>query len=346
MRDSIFSSTIRAFFVSVFVVVGLCVGFILIVLLINELSSTTTTLSEPTATYTAEVVPNAKGVRKVLSSDAPIILKLNISGVIGVDPLTLSAFRKQLVESREGVFKEDRVKAILLHIDSPGGTVTDADGIYRAIKAYKAQYKVPVFAFVDGLCASGAMYIAASSDKVLASDVSLIGSVGVILPTIMNFTQLLDKIGVQSITLYQGKGKDDLNPFRPWQKGEDQNIKDAIEYYYQTFVGIMASNRTRLNKEKLINDYGANIFPAQKAQELGYIDQAGIELHDAISLLAKHIGIEDDFYQVVQLEKQTWYSELLGSGGSFTKATVKHELVLPPELNPHLMNQYLYLYRP
>lgn len=346
MRDSIFYSSVRSFFITACAVIGFCLALVLMVLLISALSTTTETLTEPAAVYTPEIVPNAKGVRKVLSSDAPIILKLNISGIIGADSLNMSTFRTQLVESREGIFKTDRVKAILLHIESPGGTVTDADAIYHALKNYKEEYKVPVYAFVDGLCASGAMYIAASADKILATDVSLIGSIGVIVPALFNVSQLMEKVGVQSLTLYEGKGKDELNPFRPWQKGEDQNLKDAIAYYYASFVDIMTSNRPHLNKEKLINDYGANVYPAVIAQQYGYIDQAGVELHTAIDLLAKHIGIEDDFYQVVQLEKKSWYSDLFTGYNSLMSGTVKHELVLTPELSPRLMNQYLYLYRP
>lgn len=65
----------------------------------------------------------------------------------------------------------------LVYINTPGGTVVDADGIYRALLEYKTKYDVPIYAYIDGLCASGGMYVALAADKIFASDVSLIGSV-------------------------------------------------------------------------------------------------------------------------------------------------------------------------
>src|SRR5690606_9333623 len=135
----------------------------------------------------------------------------------GTESFNMNTFRAQLMESREGIFEKSPVVALLLHIQSPGGTVIDADGIYRAIKAYKAQHNIPVYAYVDGLCASGGMYIAAAADKIFASDVSLIGSVGVISPPTFNFTKTMEKLGIEALTLSAGIGKDDLNPFRPWK---------------------------------------------------------------------------------------------------------------------------------
>ena len=270
MKESIFKEALRKLFVTFSGIVGIILGLVLIGSFIGSFSSTADITTE--SVYTPEIVANASGVRKVLSSDTPVILKLNINGIIGMDQLDISSMRQKLVESREDSLK-DRVKAILLYINSPGGTVVDADGIYREIKAYKEQYKVPVYAFVDGLCASGGIYIASAADKIYASDVSLIGSVGVISPSFMNFSQTLDKIGVQSLTLSAGKGKDDLNPVRPWRPGEEDNYKNIIDYYYTFFIDIVTLNRPLLNKEKLVQDYGANIFPAKIAHEHGYIDR-------------------------------------------------------------------------
>ena len=102
--------------------------------------------------------------------------------------------RKMLTESREGTFKDDRVKAILLDINSPGEHGHYANGMYRALKEYKQKYKVPIIAYVDGLCASGGMYVAAAADEVYASDVSLIGSIGVITPSFFNVYKALKNL--------------------------------------------------------------------------------------------------------------------------------------------------------
>lgn len=346
MRESIFFASIRSFFVVLFGIMGLIIGFFLVVIVIGAMVETSEGEPEITYKYSPEIKPNALGVRKSLSSTAPVILKINFRGILGTEALNRHTIRQQLIESRERSFKDNRVKALLLHIDSPGGTVVDADAIYRAIKDYKETYKVPVFAYVDGLCASGGMYVAASADKIFASDVSIIGSIGVISPSFFNVSQLLDKVGVQSLTLSDGKGKDDLNPLRPWRKGEEDNIKAIIANFYDMFIEIITTNRPELNKAKLIDDYGANIFVATKAKEYGYIDESGYSLNQTLNELAKKIGIEDDYYQVVELESRSWITELFKSEWGLLKGRITHQVALTPDTDPKLLNQYLYLYRP
>lgn len=346
MRESIFFASIRSFFIAFSGIVGLILGFALIIILIASMITQTSGDPEITYTYSTEVAPNASGVRKVLSSDAPVILKINIKGIIGAESLTRKSIDALLVESRERDLKDGRVKAIILDIDSPGGTVTDAFGIYRSLKDYKEAYKVPIYAHVNGLCASGGMYIACAADEIYASEDSLVGSVGVLSPSFLNFYQLLEKIGVQSLTLTAGKGKDEMNPLRPWKPGEEDNYKAIIAYYYNQFVDTVVANRPRLDKTKLIDEYGAHVFPAKISEEYGYIDGTGQDYNAVLKMLAAKIGIEDDYYQVIMLENKTWLSELFKSKFAMYNGVVKHRLDLGSDLDPQLLNQYLYLYRP
>ena len=346
MRHSIFSSSIRSFFISLFALLGIGVGMIGVVLMFAVISKATDKDLSLSSNYNVTVVPNAKNVRKKLSKAAPVILKVNIGGLIGTDELNMHTIRQQLTESREGILKKNRVKAILVHISSPGGTVVDSDGIYQALKDYKERYNIPVFAYIDGLCASGGMYVASATDKVYSSDVSLIGSVGVLSPPFFNVSQLMEKVGINALTLHAGKGKDDMNPFRPWKAGEEDSFKNLIESYYQHFVDVVASNRKQIDKTKLINEYGAQLFPADQALEKGFIDGTDVSLQDTIELLAKEIGIEDDFYQVVQMETKLWVTQLFKSRSPLSTGTVKHQIELTPELDPKMMNQFLYLYLP
>lgn len=346
MKEPILKASIRSFFIALATIVGIILGIFFIAALIGALSSSTEGTPEINYTYTPEIRPNAKGIRKSLPTTAPVVLKLNIHGVIGMDSLTRKGVAQQLVESRERAFEDDRVQAILLSIDSPGGTVIDSDGIYREIKAYKEQYKVPVYAYIDGFCASGGYYIASAADKIYASDASLIGSIGVLMPSIMNFSQLMEKVGVQSISLYDGKGKDNLNPFRPWKPGEEDNMKDLISYYYKMFVHVATADRPGLSKEKLIEEYGANVYPAEIAQQKGYIDEANFSLNQTLKLLTEKIGVTDDHYQVVELDNKNWFAELFRSQLSLFSGKMTHQIALTPDLSPELSNQYLYLYRP
>lgn len=348
MRESIFSSAMRAFLVGLFAVMGLCFGLILLIALLAGMgSSATTSLTDPETTFSQKILANANGERKTsASTDTPVILQMNIDGVIGATDLTTETIAKQLMESREGDLKHDRVKGILLHINTPGGTVVDADGIYRAIKTYKEQYKVPVYAYVDGLCASGGMYVACAADKVNASDVSIVGSVGVVTPSFMNFTQLIEKIGVQALTLSAGKDKDLMNPLRPWKAGEEEQIQELINYYYNHFVNIVATNRPLLTKEKLVDVYGARVFNASQAKEYGYVDDGNSNRRETLKELLVAANITDENYQVIELHHKTWLSELLNSKTSILSGKVTHQLDLGPEFDAKLSNQFLYLYKP
>lgn len=346
MSSSIPRSIARSFLSALSSVFGFLFGiFILFAILGAMIGDSNDDLKAKTY-FTPRIVANADHVRKEVSDKAPVILKLTISGVIGTETQNMHTVRQMLQESREGIFKDGRVKAILVQISSPGGTVVDSDGIYRAILEYKKNNNVPVYAYIDGLCASGGMYIASACDHVYASDVSLIGSVGVLSPAFFNFTGLMEKIGVDAKVLSVGKGKDDLNPFRPWKEGEADSFKAIIDYYYNQFVNIVIESRPEMKRSRLVNEYGAHIFPASKALEFGFIDGAGYTYEQTLRLLAKEIGIDDQYYQVVSMERKFDFSDLFSNGSMLFHGKVKHQFDLSPEFDPNLMNKFLYLYLP
>lgn len=347
MRDSIIYSTFRTFFVTIAWMAALAIGFVFLITLSVKAIDTKDTALEIHTTYAPRILANASGIRKSLSKDAPVILRLNINGVIGTKSFNRETINQLLIESRENSLVNDRVKAILLFIDSPGGTQTDSQGIYHLIQEYKERYRVPVYAYVDGLCASGGMYIACAADQIFASETSIIGSVGVIAPTFVNASQLMDKIGLTSLTLYEGKGKDDLNPLRPWKPEEGDNFKGIIDSLYQDFVNVVNKNRPKVDKKRLVEEYGAKIFVAPTAQALGFIDASGVSYNDALRTLAKKIGIDDDYYQVVSMHKETWIADLLQEQNSLLhKGELTHKLDLPMELDSSFNSQFLYMFRP
>lgn len=342
--SGILKSSVRAFCIGFFSVIGVLLGFIALFSFISAMSSGTTPTI--TSTYTQEILPNANGVRVVEKKEAPVILQINVRGAIGMADFDEKSVRQQLIESREKDFKNDRVKAILLNIDSPGGTVVDSDGIYRALLDYKQKYKVPVYAYVDGLCASGAMYIASAADKIYASDVSLIGSIGVVLTPFVNVSQALEKIGITSLTLSAGKDKDIMNPLRPWKPDEQAPLVDITKYYYHNFVEIVAKARPHVDAQKLIEVYGANVYPAKEAEAIGLIDKHGVSLSETLKALLHEVGIEGDFYQFVQLEKGKWISELFSMQSPLFTGVFKHKLDLGINMDAGQQGRFLYLYQP
>ncbi len=328
-------------------VVGVLLGFFVISGFFSLFFTKNTSNPEVKQTLNAEIMPNALGIRKAYSNDDPIILKIKIDGVIGLETLNRDVVARQLMESREGIFDDDRVKGILLSINSPGGTVTDSDTIYRILKNYKEHYKTPIFAHIDGLCASGGMYIACAADQIYATESSIIGSVGVIAPPAFNFTNLMQKVGVDSLTLKAGKDKDELNPFRPWAPDEGENYQSIITACYDIFLDVMTTNRKEVSKEKLISEYGAKIFTAQKAEEIGYIDGGNKSYSQTLAMLAERIGAKDDKYQVIELTEDNWLRSLFKGTNNvqLMSGTITHRIELPGQIDARLSNQYLYLYR-
>lgn len=333
IHESVFMSALRAFFMAFFGVLGVAVAVLAVVLAAYAVFKTT---DEQTFSSSVKLLPDADGNKKKLASSSPILLQITLQGEIGKDKLTGKKIEEMLLDSREDAFADDRVKGILLVINSPGGGVNDSDIIYRHLKEYKTRYKVPIFAYVDGLCASGGYYIACASDKIFASDVSLIGSVGVLSwPPFMNLVDAMEKVGVNSMTLSAGKGKDQMNPFRPWAEGEQDHYQALIDYFYKQFVAVVTTDRP-ITVEQLEESVGAEIYPAPIALGYGLVDESGATRCKVLAALAEEAGIEGE-YQVVGFESTSWLSKLMKEEprSPLFSGKIKHEFALPlPEGNP------------
>lgn len=343
--ESIFKTTVRTFFKSFAALFGILIaGFVFILMIVSF--SSAGEVAPPHSELTLS--PDVEGKRELLSPHTPVVLRLNIHGVIGQGDLTAENIGNCLLDSQEGLLAGQRVKAVILHINTPGGTVTDSDAIYQMLLSYKKKYNVPLYAYVDGLCASGGMYIACSADKVFASTPSVIGSVGVVLGPTFNFSKLLDTYGVQALTLTAGKDKDMLNPFRPWVPGEDKCLQSIVSNFYDRFVTVVTTARPMMSKTALINEYGAQIFAATRAQELGYIDVADVEYTNALAELVKASQIgEKTEYQVFEIEPpHPFLSNLANNSLNLLKGKVIHEVKFHPTLEPKLQGQFLYFYEP
>src|SRR3990167_1660105 len=316
MKESIFLSAIRSFCNTLLGTIGIFFGFIPILIIVSFFSTTTEDLSK----NKIEFLPNHLGESKILPASTPAVLQLYITGTIGMD-FKAQDINSQLLESKRGMFRKDRVKAILLYINSPGGTVVDSDNIYRSILSYKQKYKVPVYAFVEGLCASGGMYIACSADKIYSSPVGLIGSVGVRMGPFFNVYNTMEKYGVKSETLVSGKDKDALNPFRKWKNDEDKFYQGISDYYYSVFIDIVSNSR-KIDKNDLLNNYGAHVFDPIKAKEYKYIDEANMSYEDTLLDLIKEAKIDPNKpYQVATLiPKKNWLTPITGKVLIFFKS--------------------------
>lgn len=343
-RESVFVGALRSFCSAFAVIIGIALAVLLIVIGASFFSSPVI-MPEKSTVY---VSADAEGRRELLPMSSPVILRIDFHGEIGIGDLTYQNIETLLLDSREDLFKDNRVKAILMHVNTPGGLATDSDFIYQAIKKYKEQYKVPVFAYVDDLCASGGMFITAAADRVYASTEAIVGSIGVVMGPAFNFSKTMDNWGVQSLTLTQGKDKDMLNPFRPWKEGEDASLRNIMSVNYERFVSVVTSNRPKIDKEKLFNEYGAQVYLSPQAQEIGYIDVANSDYNTTLRELANEAGIQEhERYQVFTLKPaRSFFSELAQNKFSLLKGKITHVLQLGSQSNEHFNGKTLYLYQP
>ncbi len=343
-RESIFVGAVRSFCVAFAGLLGVFVAIVLGVIIYSMLSATNV-ISATTETH---IAPDANGKRSLLPLSAPVILRINIDDVIGGRTVTASGVKDILLDSRENLLSNDRVKGILLHFDTPGGTVDAADDIYRLLLAYKQKYHVPIYGYVDGICASGGVYIASACDKVFSSPTSIIGSVGVVFGPHFNVAETMEKVGVKSITISEGKDKDMLSPFRPWIPGEDDSFRKITATLYQRFVDVVSAARPGLDKQKLVDTYGAQVYLAEEAQELGFIDNGNSSYEETLTALALSCGIqENQSYQVLELQKpEKLFEQLFEGNAGLLSGKITHRVEIGHQMGSDMSGKFLYLYQP
>lgn len=340
-RESIFSSAIRVFCKMFFGLFGIFIAIFAFSFIYSSFSPSPLLESKTTLS----LLPDAEGKRELLPMTSPVILQINIHGVIG-DPQKIDSEIMQhvLLDSRSGLLADNRVKGILLHFNTPGGTVVDSDDIYRMLNEYKERYKIPIYGYVDGLCASGGMYIASAADKMFAGPASIIGSVGVVIGPFFNIYDFMGKVGLQARTITAGIDKDEFNPTRPWREGEGTSIKVITDFMYRRFVDVVAAARPQMDKQKLMQDYGAHVFDCVTAEKLGYIDHAMTSRDAALKelLVAANIG-PGHSYQVVSLTpKNPWISEIVSGKSPLFSGKIEHTFETLPL---RVREQPCYLYR-
>ncbi len=344
MHESIFKSSLRSFFRSFSGLLGIAIALTVFVVAVGMFGQSDS-LPLPAK---VRICPDAEGHRVPLPESAPVLVRLDFHGVIGQGDLSAENVQNLLLDAHGDMFKEGRVKGLLLHMNTPGGYAEDSDVIYRAIMGFKKKYNIPVYAYVEGLCASGGMYIASAADKIYADPGSVIGSVGVLLGPTFNFSGAMQNWGVQSLTLTEGKDKDALNPFRPWKEGEDASIRAVVEALYKRFVSVVVAGRPHLDAQKLVDEYGAHVFISAEAAKLGYVDVGDTNYAMAVDDLRKTAGIEDGVsYQVIRLETAHSLLENLTEGrAAFMTGKITHEMRFGSLMGPEMAGRFLYLYAP
>jgi protease-4 len=229
---------------------------------------------------------------------------------------------------------DDRVKAVVLEIDSPGGEVTASDEIYSAV--VKTRARKPVVIYMDTLAASGGYYVSCGGKFLMANETTITGSIGVIIQT-LNYEQLFNKVGLASVVFKSGKFKDMLNGARPMTPEERELVQSFVMKTYDKFLGIVAKERS-LPADKLRNGIAdGRIISGKEALENKLIDGLG-QIEDAFGK-ARELGAAPGA-SIVKYGPPFSLSRVFRAFGKAGDSKI--QLELPKQLVPQLESGHAY----
>ena len=233
------------------------------------------------------VQPGSKSGKVAIIEVEGMLADERSGGLLQASENPLSLFIQELDQAAD----DDSVKAIVLRVNSPGGTVTTSDTMYDALQRFKAKTHKPVIASAQELDASGAFYVSCAADKIIVNPTSIVGSIGVIFES-FDFEDTLDKLGVRSDAIKSAPLKDMASPYRHLTPEARQVMQGMVDEYFARFKNIVVTNRGIKDSTTLDLVTDGRVFSGERAVELGLADQTG-RLNDAIDL-AKQMGNAPD----------------------------------------------------
>ena len=178
-----------------------------------------------------------------------------------------------IVSALREAFEDAGARAVVLLINSPGGSPVQAGIINDEIHRLKAKHKKPVYAVVEETCASAAYYIAVAADKIYVDKASIVGSIGVLMDG-FGFTGLMEKLGIERRLMTAGKNKGFLDPFSPQTEQHRVFAQAMLDQIHQQFIDVVKAGRGRRLKETP-ETFSGLFWSGQQAIELGLADQLG-----------------------------------------------------------------------
>jgi protease-4 len=238
--------------------------------------------------------------------------------------------------------RDSRVKAVILRVNSPGGEVLASDTINRIIAKFQSETGKPVIASMGNLAASGGYYVSAPCRWIVAHELTITGSIGVIMST-WNYSTLMDKVGVRPVVYKSGQFKDMLSGDRALEEipaGERKMLEDLIGETFGKFKSVVRTGRTDAAEDnapdgrKLAGDWenyaDGRILTGRQALELGFVDELG-DFDVAVKRTKEITGLKEA--DLVQYRQLFDLSDIFSLFGKTEARTLKIDLGFePPKL--------------
>ncbi|MCL6478786.1 MAG: signal peptide peptidase SppA [Peptococcaceae bacterium] len=266
--------------------------------------------------------PAGDGGRDMASTGiGPAVGIIEINGMIAGDRSATGLFGEGVSGSRtvmaqlRQASKNPDIKAVVLRMNSPGGTAAASQEIADEVKRLK-NTGVKVVASMGDVAASGAYWIAASSDKIVANPGTITGSIGVLIQT-TNYQGLLNKLGIGSTTFKSGAYKDMGSPVRPMTEEERQIFQSMVDDTYLQFIDTVARGRNL--SPDVVRQLNGRVLTGRQAVEAGLVDQLG-NFYDSISLAGEMAGLGKNPKTVNLTPKRPWWQIFDDMASSLSQA--------------------------
>jgi protease-4 len=265
-----------------------------------------------------------------------IISNSRSGGLLGDGENRLSLFTQQLAQAAA----DRRVKAVVLRINTPGGTVTASDTIYQLVRRFRQRTGKPVVASVQEIGASGGYYVALSADEIIVQPTSVVGSIGVIFNT-FEFSGSLSKLGIRTDAITSGRYKDMGSPFKPLPPDERAIMQGMVDEYFALFTSLVRENRPKMSDEhfKLATD--GRVLSGKQAVAIGLADTTGL-LPDALNR-ARQLGNAKHARAIMYKRPHGYSGSIYASSPAGQPAAEGTTLRLPEAMEP-LPGGFYYLW--
>ena len=215
----------------------------------------------------------------------PHVALIKIEGIIGLDRVEAGEINHLLRRA----FNSENAKAIVLEINSPGGSAVQSHRIYKEIRRLReANPNKPVYAVAGDICASGGYFIAAAADRIFVDDASIVGSIGVIYST-FGFTEMMEKIGVERRVQTGGRNKNMFDPFSPQSPSHTARIQNLVDDTHRLFIDAVKEGRAGRLDESAHDLFSGLVWSGGESVRLGLADEIG----DADYVAREIVGVDE-----------------------------------------------------